>query len=296
MSTSPLKKFVLTPALISASVFAALSLPLAVLGSKPITIQLQQETVFYGKLRDVAIPYLGFIGTISVGAGVASVAIAGWQQTKRKSEEIEADLSALAQELKQKEAQLEALKLSEARLEASGLKAFLDEDVPSKPDRVHQSSQHPELKAFLDEDVPSEPQQLALPPSSNAQPVVEVVEDFVMTPHTFKHRAATSPATEHTLTTKFAYAQTILGYAQIKATPQPPIGASEQPMSGLPNKEMEQLQTQLQEMKAQMALLQEFLGATARTSKPEVNVLTNAAPMYVVNSWTAHKRISRQVV
>lgn len=273
MSTSALKKFVLTPALISASVFAALSLPLALIGSKPITIQLQQEKVFYGKLRDVAIPYLGFIGTVSVGAGVASVAIAGWQQTKRKSEEIEADLSALAQELKEKEAQLEALKLSETRLEASGLKAFLDEEVPSKP------------------------QQLALPPSSDAQPVVEVVEDFVMTPHTFGRQAATSSAeTAHAVATKFAYAQTILGYSQIKATPEPTTRVSEQPVSELASKDMQQLQTQLQEIKAQMALLQEFLGATARTSKPEVNVLTNAAPMQVVNSWTAQKLASRQIV
>ena len=58
MSSSPLKKFVLTPVVLSATVFAALTLPLGVLGSKPVTINLQQEQVFQGQLRDVATPYL----------------------------------------------------------------------------------------------------------------------------------------------------------------------------------------------------------------------------------------------
>lgn len=130
MSSSPLKKFVLTPVVLSATVFAALTLPLAVLGSKPVTIKLQQEQVFQGQLRDVATPYLGLASVLSLGAGLASVAITGWRLSTRKSSQVEAQLSAIAQNLQEKEAQLEALKLSQSRLEVSGLSKFIDEEVP----------------------------------------------------------------------------------------------------------------------------------------------------------------------
>jgi hypothetical protein len=69
MSGSPLKKFVLTPVVVSAAVFAAMTLPLAIFGSKPVTIQLQQEPVFQGQLRDVATPYLGLATALSLGGG-----------------------------------------------------------------------------------------------------------------------------------------------------------------------------------------------------------------------------------
>src|SRR3712207_3688813 len=108
MSGSPLKKFVVTPVVISAAVFGALTLPLALLGSKPVTIQLQGEPVFYGQLRDVATPYLGLASAISLGAGIASVAVSGWRSSTRKSSQAEAQLSNLAQHLKEKEAELEA--------------------------------------------------------------------------------------------------------------------------------------------------------------------------------------------
>ncbi|MBD0344682.1 MAG: hypothetical protein ICV63_07580, partial [Coleofasciculus sp. Co-bin14] len=133
MSGAPLKKFILTPVVLSAAVFGVLTLPLALFGSKPVTIQLQQEPVFQGQLKDVATPYLGLVAAISLGAGIANVAVTGWRLSSRKSSQVEAQLSVLAQSLKEKEELLEALKLSESRLEASGLRAFLDEEVtPSK--------------------------------------------------------------------------------------------------------------------------------------------------------------------
>src|SRR4028118_1176018 len=130
MSNSPLKKFVLTPVVISAAVFGTLTLPLALLGKQPVTIQLQQEPVFQGQLRDVATPYLGLASIISLGAGFASVAFTGWRRSTHKSSQVEAQLSDLAKHLQEKELQLEALKLSESRLVATGLNAFVDEDMP----------------------------------------------------------------------------------------------------------------------------------------------------------------------
>ena len=67
MTTSPLKKFVLAPVVLSAAVFSVLTLPLAVFVSQPVTIQLQEEPVFSGQLRDVATPYLGLASALSLG-------------------------------------------------------------------------------------------------------------------------------------------------------------------------------------------------------------------------------------
>ncbi len=133
MSRSPLLKFVLAPAVLSAAVFATLTLPLAVLGSKPVSIELQEEPVFHGQLRDVAAPYLGLVSALSLGAGVASIAVIGWRQSIRKSAQTEEQLLDLVQSLKEKEELLEALKLSQPQLESAGLTTFLDEGAIQKP-------------------------------------------------------------------------------------------------------------------------------------------------------------------
>jgi hypothetical protein len=261
MSGSPLKKFILTPAIISASVFAALTLPLAVLGNQQVTIKLQRDTWFDGKLRDVATPYLGLTAVLSLGAGIASVAVAGWQQSSRKSGEVEAQLSGLAQHLKEKEAQLEALKLSEPRLEASGLKAFLDEEIP--------------LQSTQETPVP-------LPTS----PLV--VEEFVITPQPFEVQVMASPSLKVQATTaKFACAQTFLGYAHGKATPKPATRIGEQT-----HKEVEHLQVQLQHLMAQMASVQAALAATGEAVHSETQVPSNVAPLQVVKAWSVHHKIS----
>jgi len=238
MSESPLKKFILTPFLISASVFAALTLPLAVFGNQQATIQLQRDTVFYGKLRDVALPYLGLASVFSLGAGVASVAIAGWQQSSRKSEEVEAQLSGLTQHLQEKEAQLEALKLSESRLEAAGLGAFLDEEVSLEPT-----------------------QETPVVPVST--PIV--VEELVMQAQPLETQAvAPSSMTVQATTAKFACAQTFLGYTQAKVAPNAVTSVSISP------KDVEQLQAQMQQLMAQMAGVQAALKATTQAVNTNV--------------------------
>jgi chaperonin cofactor prefoldin len=263
MSASPLKKFILTPVIISASVFAALTLPLVFLGNKPVTIKLQQDPVFYGPLRDIATPYVGLVSALSLGAGAASVAIAGWQQSRRKSEEVEAQLSGLEQHLKEKEAQLEAIKLSESRLEASGLKAFLDEDAllePTKPIPVATSS---------------------VPP---------VVEESVIAPQPLEAQVVASPTTTvQTAAAKFASAQTFLGYAQGKASKKPATSASE-----VTHKEVEQLNAQMQQLMAQMASMQAALEATSQAVKPGTGtqVPANEASQQVAQSWSVHQMAS----
>ncbi|PSB26801.1 hypothetical protein [Stenomitos frigidus] len=129
MSVSPLKNPVLPAAVLASAVFSSLTVPLAVLGSGPVDIQLNQEPVFSGTIKDFAAPYVGVVGILSIGAGVAGVAIAGWQQSSRKSGQVEAKLSSLQRKLEAKELQLQAAMLSEQRLEASGLDFFLEDET-----------------------------------------------------------------------------------------------------------------------------------------------------------------------
>lgn len=127
MTLSPLKKALLPSLLISGAVFSSLTLPLAVFGSQPLVVQVQEEPIFVGKLKDIAAPYVGLATLLSAGAGVASLTMGAWQQSSRKANKLEERLSNLQQQLQETEGQLETLKLSEVRLQATGLGAFLDE-------------------------------------------------------------------------------------------------------------------------------------------------------------------------
>ena len=253
MSGSSLKKFVFTPVVLSATVFAALSLPLALLGSKPVTIQLQEEPVFQGQLRDVAMPYLGFASALSLGAGLASVALTGWRQSTRKSSQVEEKLSDLEQNLKEKEAQLEALTLSESQKEASSLSAFLDEQVT--------------------------PQQVEKTPVATIE-AVPVIEPLLITTQPLEAQ----PVTPHQVTVQeavrhFASAQTFLGYTRpktaVKATPRE---------ISVESSEVEQLHTQLQQLMVQMASVQTALSARTNTVTSEAQVSSDQKAV-VPASW-----------
>jgi hypothetical protein len=281
MPVSSLKKLVLPPVVLSAAVFAALTLPLAVLGSKPVTIQFQEEPIFHGQLRDVATPYLGLTSALSLGAGLASVAITGWRSSTRKSSQVEAKLSDLTQNLREKEAQLEALKISESRLESSGLSAFLDEQATAEPVQIPPATS-------------IEPQpELQPEPQPERQPVVEPL--VIRNQPLEAQPIAQSQLTGQSAAARFASAQIFLGYAQTKATLKP--ASTETPLAPLQAKE---LYTQLEQIRSQMATLQEVLSATSPASplSEEKNSVDSDAAiptsprLQVVKSWSVHKMTS----
>ncbi len=129
MTASPLKKFLVRPTVLSATVFCLLTLPLAALGSNQVAIQLREEPIFHGKLRDVAAPYLGFATALSLGVAIGGVAVTRWRQSSRKSAQLEDWLSTTQKKLKETETQLEELKVSELQLQASGMRVFLEDEV-----------------------------------------------------------------------------------------------------------------------------------------------------------------------
>ncbi len=269
MTSSPLQKFVFTPVILSASVFAILTIPLIVFGSKPVTIQLQEEPMFHGQVRDIAAPYLGVVGLVSLGAGIASVAVAGWRQSAHQSAQVKEQLSGLTQNLKHKEELLEAIKLSESNLEASGLNAFLDAEVTQKqPEKISEDS-------------------------SNAVPVVE---PLVITTHPIESQAmAPNQVTVQAAAAKFASSQSFLAYAQTKTIIKPPTT-----VSSLPPSQVEQLQHQLEQIKTQMESLQATLQGTPPTVESEAEMieqmqvrdLSSSVPLRVLQSWSIQDRVS----
>lgn len=129
MSLSALAKFLLPPVMASAAVFSVMSAPLFVLGAEQINIKFKEEPFFSGKLRDVATPYVVLATAISMGAGLSAIAMCGWRNSAQKSTEFEQQLSVLEKNLQEKEELLKELKLSETRLQASGLNTFLNDEV-----------------------------------------------------------------------------------------------------------------------------------------------------------------------
>jgi hypothetical protein len=252
MTTSIFKKFVLPPVLLSTGIFATLTLPLALLGSKPIAIQLQEEPVFHGQLRDVAAPYLGLASLLSLGTGVASVAVAGWQQSSRRSAQVEQQLFGLQKSLKEKEEQLEQLKLSEPRLATVGLNSFLEDEVSQ-------------------ESTPTSK------PATTATPIQAVEPLIVITEHKDKPSLIVQSATS-----QFPLAQNYLAYTQaISTQKQQNLGDSEQ--ESVPDApSVEELQDQLQQIMAQMENLHKALQInTSIKSEQEVSV---SASMLVSHS------------
>jgi hypothetical protein len=125
-----LAKLFVPAALTAGAVFSAFAVPLTLYGSQSLAVQLKEERVFEGQLRDVATPYLAIAGFLSFGTSLAVCSVIGWKRAMQDAEAAEAQFLSIEKQLKQKEAQLQDTLMSEAYLTDSGLKSFLDEGVP----------------------------------------------------------------------------------------------------------------------------------------------------------------------
>lgn len=127
---SSLGKLFVPAALAAGTVFSAFAIPLSLYGSQPLSIQFKEERVFEGQLRDIANSYLALAGILSLGASFTTCAAIAWKSSARQVKEAEDQRFKIEQQLKQKEAQLQEALMSDAYLADSGLRYFLDEDVP----------------------------------------------------------------------------------------------------------------------------------------------------------------------
>jgi hypothetical protein len=227
MSLSALRKFVLPPVMTGLSVFLALSFPLAMLGDKPINIRFEDEPIFDGRLRDIAPPYVVVVTALSLGAGIAAAAIGGWNRSSRKSSQIEQQLSTLEEDLQQKDKLLKELKLSDSRLQVSGLTSFLNDEVP-----FDQATNQRNLPAVVNQPVPTEALVYQSPVKA--------------TPQT-KNGTVTAASS-------FTSAQTFVSYGQTEVASK--TSAMTVTPATVTPQEFEELQRQLREMMERMQSMQ----------------------------------------
>ncbi|MGJ3246061.1 MAG: hypothetical protein ACFE0I_08310 [Elainellaceae cyanobacterium] len=121
-------RYLLSSSMLSGAVFCASTLPMAALDSKPVTIQVEDDPVFVGQLKELAGPYLGLATAASLGMGVMSLTMLGWSQSSGRLSQSKDEIAKLQKELRDRDALVERLKFSDARLEASGLESFIEDD------------------------------------------------------------------------------------------------------------------------------------------------------------------------
>jgi hypothetical protein len=233
MSLSALRKFVLPPLMTAAAVFSILSLPLAMLGDKPISIRFEDEPIFDGRLRDVAPPYVVIVTALSLGAGVAAAAICGWQSSSHKSSKIEQQLSTLEENLEQKDKLLKEFKLSDSRLQVSGLTSFLSDEMP-----FDQAANQRALQAVVTQPAPA--QAPAYQPSVSAT-----------------HTSQTGTVTA--ATSAFASAQTFVSYGQAEVPNRNGAVSLPQTKVTVTPQEFEEWQRQMREMMERMQAMQNIM-------------------------------------
>ncbi len=126
MTLSARRKLVLPSAIACIAVFAVMTVPLAIFGDKQVRIKIEEESFFYGRLRDIAAPYVLFATALSCGTGISVAAFIGWRQSTQKYLESRSELSEMKICLQDKEKLIEQLKFSDSRLQISGLSGFLN--------------------------------------------------------------------------------------------------------------------------------------------------------------------------
>lgn len=137
MSNYPLSNILLPAVFISSAVFSTLTLPLALIKSEPVVIEIppffsgEIQPIFNGEHKDIAIPYVGFAIVVSAGAGLASVEVNRRWQTYRESALAQKQVPNLQQNSLITEAQPEAVLIPEYRPEASAINLPLKDEIKS---------------------------------------------------------------------------------------------------------------------------------------------------------------------
>ncbi|NJL10852.1 MAG: hypothetical protein HC908_13640 [Calothrix sp. SM1_7_51] len=245
MTLTALRKFVLPPVITSAVVFAAVTAPVFVLGSKQINIELDREPWVNGTIREVALPYVAVATAMTLGAGISVAAIGGWRNSAKKSAQIEQELSSLEKHLQEKDSLLKELKLSEARLQLTGLKSFLDEEVPFEP-----ISNQPVFAATV-----SQPVVAQTPVPVYQLPAAKPHSSDVARPNTTANTSTQKNSATNTWA--FSSAQAFLSYPQANSSQDNLPIARQNSEPEVKAGDFDQLQKQLREMMLKMQTMQD---------------------------------------
>ncbi len=114
--------------ILSGAAFAVTSLPAVKLANERVDVQLNRSQIFSGEMRDLSGAYLAVAGLMSMSLGVTGFSLAAWRQTGSRLKVTKKAVAELESLVKQREQQLQIAQLAPARLQQSGLNAFLDDD------------------------------------------------------------------------------------------------------------------------------------------------------------------------
>jgi hypothetical protein len=276
MSLSALGKFVLPPVIAAAGVFSAMSFPLAVMGDKPVGIRYEEEPVFDGRVRDIAPPYVVFVTALSFGVGIGVAAVGGWRSSTRKSSLFQQQLSTLEEDLQQKDRLLKELKLSESRLQLSGLANFLDDEA-----MIDQPGLSKTLPAVVNQPVVQEPvvahTVIQKPQQYKSSPVATMAPKPMAVPKAATRNVAPSQGAAVTTNVASSFAsaasaQAFMNYDKSNKTADAPVASSNQVQPVASNGSFEAMQQQLREMMEQMRVMQNTMQQMPQTA--EINTST----------------------
>jgi hypothetical protein len=213
-----LKKVVVPTLVISGAVFAAFLMLLATKGSEPVEIQVDNQQVFYGDLKDIVTPGVGAV--FSLGVGVTGALVIAWGQSKRKTTELENRLSNLQSRITQQNSEIQALKLSPANPGLTQLRWFLDDSNSTFEDEDNTSSTTVKYEFDASDFISTaidEKENFREQPSWRQMPTLEIAP-ILITGQGSEYRAkATRKKTVQTSTTMFANTQSIIGLAHQNA-------------------------------------------------------------------------------
>lgn len=114
--------------LVSGTAFAISSLPAVRLANERVDVQLNRAQVFSGEMRDLSGAYLAIAGMMSLSLGITGFSLAAWRQTGSRLKATKLTVEELETLVKQREQQLQSAQLAPARLQQSGLNAFIEDD------------------------------------------------------------------------------------------------------------------------------------------------------------------------
>lgn len=133
MALSRIQKALLLSTAVSSGMFAATAIPFAMTSSRPVEVQLQNETVFNAELKDISGPYLAITGTFSLAMGVSMLGMTGWSVAAGQSAKETAKVNRLERDLSTCQAALERIRFSNTQLQTQPQGTALAPQVAAAP-------------------------------------------------------------------------------------------------------------------------------------------------------------------
>lgn len=126
MALSSLQKSLLTSFSVGSVLFGFSTVPLAMLRTLPVEVEVSEQVVFEDEVDALSGPYLGVTGALTAALCFGILGVSGWRSAAKNAESEQEKSSQLETHLLACKAELERLRFSDARLSAEHLEEFLE--------------------------------------------------------------------------------------------------------------------------------------------------------------------------